>query len=137
MNNLPSLKEFGKKLDLLKQLFADGKEEQASGIAQTVFENYVFARDEFLRQEAELLSVQDQFTQIQDHSDKLELKFKETLQSYNSDFQFFSKLCNALDHVNTLKDYLRIYQKFLMYIYKRYLGYINFRLCSTATFVPD
>ncbi len=104
MNNLPSLKEFGKKLDLLKQLFADGKEEQASGIAQTVFENYVFARDEFLRQEAELLSVQDQFTQIQDHSDKLELKFKETLQSYNSDFQFFSKLCNALDHVNTLKD---------------------------------
>lgn len=103
MNNLPSLKEFGKKLDLFRQLLADGKEEQASAIAQTVFENYVFSRDEFLRQEDELLAVQDQFAEMQEHSGKLEHKLKETLQSYNSDFQFFSKLCKALDHVNTLR----------------------------------
>ncbi|WP_027720708.1 sensor histidine kinase [Maridesulfovibrio zosterae] len=103
MNNLPSLKEFGIQLDLLKKLLKDCKDDHASNIAQSIFESYVFARDEVLRTEDKLITTRNTLDELSERYDKVELKLKETLSAYSSDFQFFSKLCRAFDSINTLR----------------------------------
>lgn len=103
MDQLATLKEFGKQLDLLKKHIQEGREEQADCIAQTVFENYALARDNFLRQEDELIAVRSTLAQTEDIAEKVEHKLRKTLASYNSDFQLFRKFCNSQNHVNALK----------------------------------
>ncbi|CCO23148.1 sensor histidine kinase [Maridesulfovibrio hydrothermalis] len=103
MDRLPTLKKFGEQLDLFKQLIKEGREEQAASLGQTVFENYVFARDQFLRQEDELIAVRNALTETKDRAEKIEHRLKESLSAYNSDFQLFHKFANAQNHVNTFK----------------------------------
>ncbi|MBI9112987.1 HAMP domain-containing sensor histidine kinase [Maridesulfovibrio ferrireducens] len=104
MNDLPTLRKFGEQLDVLKLFAEQGEVKKASALAQSIFENYVFVRDMFLRQEDDLLSAGNALAESEDKAEKLEAKLKLALAAYNSDFELFRKFCRALDYANTLKD---------------------------------
>ncbi|WP_031484550.1 sensor histidine kinase [Maridesulfovibrio frigidus] len=104
MNDLPTLKKFGEQLDILKQFSEQGEVKKAGALAQSIFENYVFVRDMFLRQEDRLLAAEDSLSDSELKAEKLEVSLTQALSSYSSDFELFGKFCRALDHVNTLKN---------------------------------
>lgn len=103
MDNLPSLKKLGEKLDLLKKLKDEGHDEQAEALAQNIFENYAFARDNCLRMEDNLIATRNTITELESNNRNLEQKLKETLAAYNSDFRTFQRFSNAQTYVNNLK----------------------------------
>ncbi|WP_415715235.1 ATP-binding protein [Maridesulfovibrio sp.] len=103
MDNLPTLKKFGEQLDLLKQLIKDGRAEDADSIAQSMYENYAYAREGYLSQEDELLDRRGDIEEKDERIFLLEGKLREACSIYNSDLQLFGKFCKALHHVNNFK----------------------------------
>lgn len=103
MNELPTLNKFGEQLDLLREFAERGEVEKASVTAQSIFENYVYVRDKFLRQEDELLIAAETIAESEEKVDKLEIKLKQALTAYNSDFELFRKFCGALEYAHKLK----------------------------------
>ncbi|WP_432738723.1 sensor histidine kinase [Maridesulfovibrio sp. FT414] len=103
MENLPSLKRFGEKLDLLKQLVTDGNSEQADSLAQTIFEDYALSRDNCLHQEDTLIDTRNSLCDITERAEQLEHRLKETLSAYNSNIRTFRKFCTTQQYMNSLK----------------------------------
>ncbi|TIH17977.1 sensor histidine kinase [Marinifilum sp. JC120] len=102
MDNLPTLKNFGEQLDLLKRLIKEGDEEQADFIAQNMYENYAYTRDGFLSQEDANLGARHDLAEKDERIAMLEDKLKEAFSVYNADLQLFGKFCKALQYVNNL-----------------------------------